>query len=51
MPVNWIDLLDPTEAELRESSPCKLEDTAVELLLAPPQHDDDPRPTLQGHGD
>jgi magnesium transporter len=51
MPVNWIDLLDPTEKELRESAPCKLDDTAVELLLAPPQHDDDPRPTLQGHGE
>jgi magnesium transporter len=51
MPVNWIDLLDPTEEELRENAPCKLEETAIELLLAPPQHDDDPRPTLQGHGD
>jgi magnesium transporter len=51
MPANWIDLLDPTEAELRESAPCRLEETAIELLLAPPQHDDDPRPTLQGHGD
>jgi magnesium transporter len=51
MPVNWIDLLDPTEEELREKTPCKLEATAIELLLAPPQHDDDPRPTLQGHGD
>jgi magnesium transporter len=49
--VNWIDLLDPTEEQLRESAPCKLEDTAIELLLAPPQHEDDPRPTLQGHGD
>jgi magnesium transporter len=51
MPVNWIDLLDPTEEDVRENAPCKLESTAVELLLAPPQHDDDPRPTLQGHGD
>jgi magnesium transporter len=51
MTTKWIDLLDPTEEELRESAPCKLEDTAIKLLLAPPQHDDDPRPTLQGHGD
>ena len=51
MAVNWIDLLDPTEQELRESSPCKLENSAVALLLAKPEHDDDPRPTLQGHGD
>src|SRR3978361_589207 len=51
MPVNWIDLLDPTEEERRQSTPGKLDATAVELLLAPPEHDDDPRPTLQGHGD
>jgi len=51
MAVNWIDLLDPTEQELRESTPCKLGDSAVELLLAKPAHDDDPRPTLQVHGD
>jgi magnesium transporter len=51
MAVNWIDLLDPTEKELRESAPCKLDDSALELLLAKPAHDDDPRPTLQGHGD
>jgi magnesium transporter len=50
MPANWIDLLDPTEEQLRESAPCTLDATAIELLLAPPQHDDDPRPTLQGHG-
>ena len=31
--------------------PRELEETAIELLLAPPEHDDEPRPTLQGHGD
>jgi magnesium transporter len=51
MPMHWIDLLDPSEAEIRESAPCKLEETAIELLLAPAEHADDPRPTLQGHGD
>jgi magnesium transporter len=50
MPANWIDLLDPTEEQLRESAPCTLDETAIDLLLAPAQHDDDPRPTLQGHG-
>ena len=50
MATNWTDLLDPTEQQLRESTPCKLEESAIELLLAAPQHDDDPRPTLQGHG-
>jgi magnesium transporter len=47
----WIDLLDPTEQELRESVPCKLQETAIDLLLAKPIHEDDPRPTLQGHGE
>jgi magnesium transporter len=51
MAATWTDLLDPTEEELRASSPRELEETAIELLLAEPQHDDEPRPTLQGHGD
>ncbi len=50
MAANWIDLLDPTAEELHEHAPHELEESALELLLAPPQHDDDPRPTLQGHG-
>jgi magnesium transporter len=51
MAANWIDLLDPTPAQLREHAPRDLEATAVELLLAEPEHEDEPRPTLQGHGD
>jgi magnesium transporter len=51
MPATWIDLLDPTAEELREKAPRDLEETALERLLAPPQHEDEPRPTLQGHGD
>jgi magnesium transporter len=47
----WIDLLDPSPAELRAQAPRDLEETALDLLLAPPQHEDEPRPTLQGHGD
>ncbi len=50
MAAKWIDLLDPTEEELRKHVPQGLEESALELLLAPPQHEDDPRPTLQGHG-
>jgi magnesium transporter len=50
MAANWIDLLDPTAEELREHAPHELEESALELLLAEPQHEDDPRPTLQGHG-
>jgi magnesium transporter len=47
----WIDLLDPTAEELRENMPKVLEESAIERLLAPPQHEDEPRPTIQGHGD
>src|SRR5438067_12807296 len=50
MAAKWIDLLDPTAEELREHVPLGLEESALELLLAEPQHEDDPRPTLQGHG-
>jgi magnesium transporter len=47
----WIDLIDPTPDELREKLPRELQESALERLLAPPEHDDEPRPTLQGHGD
>jgi magnesium transporter len=51
MAARWTDLLDPSSDELRTAVPCKLEETAVDLLLARPEHEDEPRPTLQGHGD
>jgi magnesium transporter len=51
MAANWIDLLDPTAEQLREQAPRDLEETALELLLAEPEHEDEPRPTLRGHGD
>jgi magnesium transporter len=51
MAAKWIDLLDPTKEELRDACPRELEETAIELLLAAPEHEDEPRPTLQGHGD
>jgi magnesium transporter len=51
MASTWIDLLDPTPEELRAKAPQHLEETALERLLAPPEHEDEPRPTLQGHGD
>jgi len=47
----WIDLLDPSADELRAKAPRELEETAIARLLAPPQHEDEPRPTLVGHGD
>jgi magnesium transporter len=51
MAAKWIDLLDPTAEELHEHAPRELEETAIEPLVAHPQHDDEPRPTLRGHGD
>ena len=51
MAANWVDLLDPTPEEIRARSPRELEETAFELLTAQPQHEDEPRPTLWGHGD
>ncbi|MEP6811942.1 MAG: magnesium transporter CorA family protein [Actinomycetota bacterium] len=51
MAAKWTDVLDPTEEQLRDVCPHQLEETAIELLLARPEHDDEPRPTLQGHGD
>jgi magnesium transporter len=47
----WIDLLDPTEDELRQALPGRVHPTALAILLAPHVHDDEPRPTLQSHGD
>jgi magnesium transporter len=47
----WIDLIDPSEDELREKLPRTVQEPALVLLLAPAKHDDEPRPTLQAHGD
>jgi Mg2+ and Co2+ transporters len=47
---NWIDLLDPTEEELHSKVSFKLQESAIELLLTKPEHDDEPRPTIQSHG-
>jgi magnesium transporter len=51
MAATWIDLLDPTAEELREKAPRELEEPALEQLLAAAKHEDEPRPTLVGHGD
>ena len=45
----WIDLVDPAELELRQALPRDVHSTAMELLLRPTQHDDEPRPRLEGH--
>src|SRR6476469_1204956 len=46
----WVDLIDPTPDELREKLPPKIQESALERLLAPAVEDDEPRPTLQSHG-
>jgi magnesium transporter len=47
----WIDLLDPSRSELEARLPSEVHDRAVEQLLAPAQHADEPRPKLESHGD
>jgi magnesium transporter len=47
----WIDLVDPTPAELHEALPEHVHATALAALLAPHQHDDEPRPRIESHGD
>lgn len=47
----WIDLIDPTAVQLHEALPEHVHATALEALLAPHQHDDEPRPRIDSHGD
>jgi len=46
----WIDLLDPSEDELRKHLPEDMQESALNLLREPAQQAHEPRPTLQGHG-
>jgi magnesium transporter len=45
----WIDLLDPTEQALHDALPSGVHERALEQLLRPTRHDDEPRPRLEGH--
>jgi magnesium transporter len=47
----WIDLIDPSEDELRAQLPAHVHPTALTLLRAPHVHDDEPRPRIESHGD
>jgi magnesium transporter len=47
----WIDLVDPTPAELQDALPEHVHATALAALLAPHEHDDEPRPKIVSHGD
>jgi len=46
----WVDLLDPDEEELRRCWPTSVHSDALEVLLAPHTHADEPRPKLESHG-
>ncbi len=48
---NWVDLLDPAEGELADHLPADIHDRALERLLAPIMHEDEPRPRLESQGD
>jgi magnesium transporter len=48
---SWIDLLDPTAEELAAKLPREVHERAAEQLAAPAQHEDEPRPKLESHGD
>jgi len=47
----WIDLVDPSEDELRKHLPDTVHATALAALLEPHVHDDEPRPRIESHGD
>jgi Mg2+ and Co2+ transporter CorA len=46
----WIDLIDPTAEALRAHLPEELHPAALELLLTPLAHGDEPRPRIESHG-
>jgi Mg2+ and Co2+ transporter CorA len=45
---DWIDLLDPDRAALAQALPADVHRDAIERLIAPLVHDDEPRPRLDG---
>jgi magnesium transporter len=46
----WVDLLDPDEEALRTCWPTSVHEDALEVLLQPHTHADEPRPKLESHG-
>jgi magnesium transporter len=48
---HWVDLLDPDEETLRRAFSQPIHPLAMEDILAPSMHDDEPRPKLESHGD
>jgi magnesium transporter len=46
----WIDLVDPSPEELRAHLPPNIHPTALQALLAPHVHEDEPRPRIESQG-
>jgi magnesium transporter len=47
----WIDLIDPTADEIKTQLPGAIHPAALDVLLAPHVHDDEPRPRIDSQGD
>jgi magnesium transporter len=47
----WIDLIDPKAEDLREHLADRLHPAALDLVTSPLEHDDEPRPRIESHGD
>jgi magnesium transporter len=45
----WVDLLDPSDAEVRAALPVPVHESALAALLRPARHNNEPRPRLEGH--
>jgi magnesium transporter len=48
-PPRWIDLVDPSTEKLQEHLPANIHKTALDALLAPHVHDNEPRPRIESH--
>jgi magnesium transporter len=48
-PVVWVDLVDPDQAAIEAALGRTVHARALDQLLAPHRHRDDPRPALEGH--
>ena len=46
----WVDLLDPSKEELHQAWPTHLHPQAIDTLLQPHTHADEPRPKFESHG-
>jgi magnesium transporter len=47
----WIDLIDPSAGDLHRALPEHVHQIALDAMLAPHTHDDEPRPRIESHGD